>query len=240
MLAGAARLWRMEDAEPQGPARLVTAQDLAALDGPVVICGEPEGARPVPADPATSLGPATAVPGALAFAGLRQAAPPALSRGSEAALAGHLAAAPGFDGVILAVPPGAEETVWAQVSAREIVSFQSVLTPLLRRALDAPPPNTGFEAALEDTLSRPERLAAHLAADRAADAGNALAHLLGAELAAAKPYWLGQPVVLLAEPEEAGPYLRALAAQGVTATRAGFDAALLAGLWQAFAEARAR
>lgn len=69
--------------------------------------------------------------------------------------------------------------------------------------------------ALSDTLSRPERLAAQLrSAQVAGDAAAITGHLVGAELAAAKVYWLGQEVVLLGQ----GPYYDALKVQGVLVT----------------------
>jgi len=73
------------------------------------------------------------------------------------------------------------------------------------------------DAALADSLSRPERLAAHLrqaevAGDRAAMTG----HLLGAELAATRVYWLGQEVVVIGARSKM--YKTALAAQSVPVT----------------------
>ncbi|MFY9240906.1 MAG: 2-dehydro-3-deoxygalactonokinase [Roseovarius sp.] len=98
-----------------------------------------------------------------------------------------------WDGVVLA---GDERRLyWVHVSADEIVSFQGSLTPGLMADLGA----VGMDAgALADTLSRPERLAAQLhRADLAGDAAALTGHLMGAELAAAKPYWLGMEVLNL-------------------------------------------
>lgn len=128
-------------------------------------------------------------------------------------IAGFLDGHPGWDGVIC-VSEG-DINHWVHVSANEAVSAQSFLTPRLTAALaGAETPDPG---ALADSLSRPERLAAHL---RAAEvAGNAQAltgHLVGAELAAARAYWLGQQVAVLA-PTPA-PMAAALKSQGVPCT----------------------
>ena len=107
---------------------------------------------------------------------------------------------------------------WVHLSAGEAVSCQSFLTPRLATAL-----GTGAEAdaqALADTLSRPERLAAHLRAAEVQGAPAALTgHLLGAELAAARPYWLGQSVALVGEQAFTTTRATALEDQGVPVSR---------------------
>lgn len=127
-------------------------------------------------------------------------------------IAGFLAAHDGWDGVIC-VQEG-DVCHWVHVSADEIVSFQSFLTPRLIAALG------GAEAAdieaLADTQSRPERLAAHLR--QAEISGNPAAttgHLFGAELAAARVYWLGQRVAVVTGSKTGAGYVGALEAQGV-------------------------
>jgi len=127
-------------------------------------------------------------------------------------IAGALAKRPNWDGVICASHGDVRH--WIHVSAGEAVSCQSTLTPQLTIALDGttpPDPN-----AVADSLSRPERLAAHLRAaqvtgNRAAITG----HLIGAELAAARPYWLGQQVILIAPDGDASGIGSALLDQGV-------------------------
>ncbi|KZY33303.1 2-dehydro-3-deoxygalactonokinase, partial [Roseovarius sp. HI0049] len=112
-------------------------------------------------------------------------------------LAGFLAEQPGWDGVITATEGAVSH--WIQISAGEAVSSQSFLTPRLIDALggaETPDPD-----AMADSLSRPERLAAHLrAAEVAGNAGALTGHLIGAELAAARAYWLGQQVAVIAPP----------------------------------------
>ncbi len=138
-------------------------------------------------------------------------------------IAGALAAQPDWDGIIILPEP--DVTHWVHVSAREIVSFQGAATGRLTAALGAG--GTAFdEGALGDTLSRPERLAVQLNAAVLTGAGEAvMGHLLGAELAAMRAYWLGQEVRIIGDP---APYADALLLQGVTA-----EAVPRAQAWQA-------
>lgn len=123
--------------------------------------------------------------------------------------AGFLASRENWDGVICAQEGGISH--WLHISADEVVSCQSFLTPRLVESLgggDRPD-----EGALADSLSRPERLAAHLrAAEVAGKSGALTGHLIGAELAAARAYWLGQQVAVIGD--RLG-YAEALRAQGV-------------------------
>jgi 2-dehydro-3-deoxygalactonokinase len=57
--------------------------------------------------------------------GLKQAVPPDVMRGEETQIAGFLAAAPGFDGVLCL--PGTHAK-WVQISAEEVVSFRTFMT----------------------------------------------------------------------------------------------------------------
>ncbi|MCP1169978.1 2-dehydro-3-deoxygalactonokinase [Limimaricola litoreus] len=228
---------------------------------PMIACGM-VGARqgwaeaayaPVPCPP---LSPAlTAVPGRLdawIIPGLSQSDPADVMRGEETQIAGFLALNPGWDGVLCL--PGSHSK-WAHVSAGEVVSFRSFMTGELFAALSAHTvlrhsiPAEGwdeaaFDAGVAETLSRPERLAAALFTIRAADilhgqdgaqARSRLSGLLiGAELAAAKPYWLGQQIGVIGAGGLASLYVRALGAQGAPATQANATAATLAGLTAAW------
>lgn len=122
----------------------------------------------------------------------------------------------GHDGIACRITPAVAH--WVHLSAGEAVSCQSFLTPRLAIALDA-----AAEAdaeALADTLSRPERLAAHLRVAQVRGAPAALTgHLLGAELAAARPYWLGQSVALTGSQAAVTARSAALEAQGVQVSR---------------------
>ena len=142
-------------------------------------------------------------------------------------IGGFLSRQPNWDGVICALDGGISH--WIHISANEAVSAQSFLTPRLIGALGGTaPPDTD---ALADSLSRPERLAGHLrAAEVGGDSAAITGHLLGAELAAARPYWLGQQVVLIAAEDMAATYAAALEAQHVPAERHAPSALLPAGL----------
>lgn len=125
-------------------------------------------------------------------------------------LAGFLASQPNWDGVINATEGPVSH--WIHISAGEAVSSQSFLTPRLVDALGGA--ETPDSAAMADSLSRPERLAAHLRAAEVAGNMQALTgHLIGAELAAARAYWLGQQVAVISPPP--APVATALKAQSV-------------------------
>lgn len=157
--------------------------------------------------------PAPVLPeGAGALGALRQGRPAALlPPEARILIAGALAKRPNWDGIICL--RDVDVTHWVHVSASEIVSFQGVATGRLAAAFAA---GEGFDqAALSDTLARPERLAAQLnAASLDGDGARVIGHLLGAELAAMRVYWLGQGVIII----DAGAlYHEALQALGVEA-----------------------
>ena len=58
--------------------------------------------------------------------------------------------------------------------------------------------------------------------------------LIGAELAAARPYWLGQNIVLIGAPKLSERYRAALALQGALAETADATQTTLAGLTAAY------
>lgn len=180
--------------------------------------------------------------------GLRQTKPADVMRGEETQIAGYLTGRPDFDGVLCL--PGTH-CKWVRISAGEVVSFQTFMTgevfallsghSVLRHSLNEPGfDEAEFLQALSDTLSRPERFAARLFSLRAegliaglspqAARARLSAILIGAELAAARPYWLGQAVVVIGAGSLAGLYAKALTAQGVDATTAPADGMTLAGL----------
>ncbi|SEP96857.1 2-dehydro-3-deoxygalactonokinase [Thalassovita taeanensis] len=117
-----------------------------------------------------------------------------------------------WDGVACVIGP--DRSHWVQISAGEAVSFQSFLTPRLWHALNAG--DAADAQAVADTQSRPERLATHLSsAELRGDFAAIAGHLIGAELSAARPYWLGQQVAVLGDSALVPAYCAALAAQGV-------------------------
>jgi len=234
---------------------------LMAAPTRVLACGMKTGAyHPVPANPAV-LQP-VALPAKdpqldlFALPGLKQTAPPDVMLGDETRIAGYLAVHDGWDGVICL--PGLQ-TCWAHVSAGEIVSFQTFLTGELSLAVSHNPPlfasadlanqnATVFLAELENTLSRPEKLAAALFSVRARDLledqseqqaqARVWGVLIGAELAAARPYWLGQQLAIIATPEIAALYGTALQRQGVPVIIEDANAMALAGLTTAWRQLR--
>jgi 2-dehydro-3-deoxygalactonokinase len=142
-------------------------------------------------------------------------------------IAGYLAGHKNWDGVIWAIE--ADASHWIHVSADEIISFTSFLTPRLRAALNGAD-KPAIEA-IADTMSRPERLASHLRqAELGRDPRAITGHLLGAELAAARPYWLGQQVALITPDGDASGYAAALESQGVPVDVMQADKALAIGL----------
>lgn len=125
-------------------------------------------------------------------------------------IAGALTGRADWDGVVCL--PGDAQTLWVHVSAREIVSFQGAATARLAGVFGVG--DGQMEAgALDDTLARPERLAVQLnSAGMAGDMAGVTGHLIGAELAAMRPFWLGQQILVVGE---AMPYAEALGRQGV-------------------------
>lgn len=210
---------------------------------------------PVPAKPsALSPVPVETADGRLRVSilpGLKQEAPPDVMRGEETQIAGFLAAAPGFDGVLCL--PGTHAK-WIQISAGEVVSFRTFMTgelfdllstrSVLRHSI-APGGSEGdaFAEAVEETLSKPEVLAhklfsiraAHLLKGTAGEIGRARlsGYLIGAELAASRPYWLGQDIVVAGASALAAAYAAALKAQGVTVRTADADPLTRLGLMRA-------
>jgi len=178
--------------------------------------------------------------------GLKQSRPADVMRGEETQIAGFLALNPGWDGVICL--PGTHSK-WVHVSAGEVVSFQTFLTgetfallsgqSVLRHGMSGWD-DAGFDEGLAQGLDRPERLLARLFTLRAEglleglDPATARARLsgllIGAELAAAKPYWLGQRVAVLGAGDLAALYGRALEGLSVPVSAHTVEAATLAGL----------
>lgn len=180
--------------------------------------------------------------------GLMQAGPADVMRGEETQIAGALALHPGFDGVICL--PGTHSK-WVQVSAGEVVSFQTFMTgemfallsthSVLRHGMGGDGwDDAAFDRGLEDGLQRPERIAAQLFRLRAegllagltADAARARLSglLIGTELAAAKPYWLGNRVMLIGAAGLTAHYAAALTRQGVVCETLDATHCTLAGL----------
>jgi len=185
--------------------------------------------------------------------GLRQDAPADVMRGEETQIAGFLARNPGFDGVLCL--PGTHSK-WVLVSAGEVVAFQTFMTgeifalltrqSVLRHSTEgAGWDGAAFAGAVSEGLSHPERVAASLFTLRAEGLLHGLAPdrararlsglLVGAELAGARAYWLGQRVAVIGSARLAGIYAEALGLQGLEAETADVEAMTLAGLTAAHA-----
>lgn len=180
--------------------------------------------------------------------GLKQPNPADVMRGEETQIAGALRLLPGYDGVLCL--PGTHSK-WVQISAGEVVSFQTFMTgelfsllsetSVLRHGMQgAGWDDAAFDLGVSDAISRPERIGARLFSLRAeglisglspAAARSRLSGLLiGIELAAAKPYWLGQRITLVGAEKLSVAYSRALSAQGVAADSLSATDCTLAGL----------
>lgn len=179
--------------------------------------------------------------------GVKQMQPADVMRGEETQIAGFIARHTDFDGVLCL--PGTH-TKWVHISAGEIVSFRTAMTgemyallagqSVLRHSVGAGWDDAAFADAVAETLSKPEALAARLFQIRAENLLHALAPavararlsglLIGAELAAMRPYWLGQAVALIGASDLTNVYAKALSLQGVSAQEACGDAMTLAGL----------
>lgn len=184
--------------------------------------------------------------------GLKQNTPPDVMRGEETQIAGFLAENPDFDGVLCL--PGTHSK-WAHISAGEVVSFRTLMTgelfallsksSVLRHSVGTES-GEGFADAVAETLSRPEVVAAKLFEIRAGDLlrgtpktdcrSRLSGLLIGLELAATRPYWLGQNVALVGATSLTSIYAQALETQGVFAVQVNGPEITLNGLSAAYSE----
>ena len=183
--------------------------------------------------------------------GVAQNRPADIMHGDETRIAGFLRINPKFDGTLCL--PGAR-SAWAQISAGEIVSFQTFLTGELHRTLTrhsllsptlagdagADFDSAAFAEGVDQGRNHPEKLLARLSGLVAEDHADGLPPsaararlsglLIGAELAGARPYWLGAEIAVIAEPALGQLYVTALRAQSAPALAIDREAATLAGL----------
>ena len=180
--------------------------------------------------------------------GVAQDRPADVMRGEETQIAGFLRLNPDWDGTL--VLPGTHNK-WVQISAGEIVSFRTFMTGELFAALTTHTvlrhstggndwDDAAFDAGLRDGLTAPEQLSARLFSIRSESLlhgeapGTARARLsgllIGAELAAARGWWLGARIAVIGAGRVADAYVRALTAQGAAPETADNDAVTLAGL----------
>lgn len=184
--------------------------------------------------------------------GLMQSNPADVMRGEETQIAGFLSLNPNWGGVVCL--PGTH-TKWAQISAEEVVSFQTFMTgdlfaaieenTVLKHSVTSDDWDAGaFDTSVTDAMARPERIAARLFSLRAEGLLNGMSNatararlsglLIGAELAGAKPYWLGQQIAVVGAGPLSALYVRALELQAAPATQVKADAITLAGLAAAY------
>ena len=123
----------------------------------------------------------------------------------SAALGAFVADHTQWDGIVIFAGP---VTTWAHVSAGELISFRSSLAlkmacDVIRdRGLDTPDHlGDAFNDAVGSGLSNPESVFSKLSASVGAETH--LGHVLGADLAAFRSYWLGQDIVILGEGDAA-------------------------------------
>ena len=122
-----------------------------------------------------------------------------------AALGAFVADHAKWDGIVIFAGP---VTTWAHVSAGELISFRSspslkIACDVMRdRGLDIPDQvGEAFNDTVSSGLSNPESVFSKLIAS--VDAETHLGHVLGADLAAFRSYWLGQDIVILGEGDAA-------------------------------------
>ena len=182
------------------------------------------------------------------ISGLAQKNPSDVMRGEETQIAGYLLENPDFDGILCL--PGTH-TKWVQISAKEVVSFTTYMSgelfallsdhSTLRHSIDHEGwDEDAFQTALSDAISKPQYLASRLFSIRAETLLNNLpaetararlsGALIGIELAAARPYWLGQNITIIGDGNVSNLYATALKEQGLSPTIKPVEAMTLKGL----------
>ncbi|ADO42029.1 2-dehydro-3-deoxygalactonokinase [Ketogulonicigenium vulgare] len=210
--------WQMRGAEVQ---RAFALDGGALPDLPIVACG----IGGVPAMPVPTI-PLHLAAGAQQklLAPLIQSDTGAVTMGHEARIIGWLRAAGDWDGAICLCH---SRTIWAHVSAGEVIGLRASLTGEISDFLaDGQGEGGDFDAAVADGYARPEQLLSRLATTSGRAAQQGL--LIGADLAGAKHWWLGQDIVVIGPRADA--YARALAQLGASPRTAPDDATTLAGL----------
>ena len=184
--------------------------------------------------------------------GLKQNNPADVMRGEETQIRGFLSDFADFDGVVCL--PGTH-TKWVHVSAGEVISFRTFISgelfalmseySVLKHSVNSEGwSDQEFKSAVSESISNPQKIFSHFFNLRADDLLNNVAkpvlrsklsgYIIGAELAGAKPYWLGQNVVILADNNLSKIYKAALEVQGIFAQEVDATKCTLDGLAQAF------
>ena len=186
--------------------------------------------------------------------GLKQMSPADVMRGEETQIKGFLALNKGFAGIICL--PGTH-TKWVHVSAGEMISFQTFMTgeifsllskqSVLKHNMDRDSWDSDvFLSSVADSMSRPAAFSASLFSMRAQslvctdrdqffqNRSRLSGLLIGMELVAARPYWLGQAVAVLGDVKISKPYTEALQGQGIPVLLADAERMTLEGLKSAY------
>ena len=184
--------------------------------------------------------------------GLRQDNPADVMRGEETQIRGFLSIFSNFDGIICL--PGTH-TKWVHVSAGEVISFRTFMSgelfdllskySVLKHSVKSDGWNhKEFKSAVSESISNPQKIfsdffklrADHLLkqVEQSELRSKLSGYIIGAELAGAKPYWLGQNVVILGNNNLSKIYKIALEGQGIFAQQIDATECTLNGLAQAF------
>ena len=184
--------------------------------------------------------------------GLRQDNPADVMRGEETQIRGFLSIFSNFDGIICL--PGTH-TKWVHVSAGEVISFRTFMSgelfdllskySVLKHSVKSYGWNDKeFRSAVSESISNPQKIfsdffklrADHLLkqVEQSELRSKLSGYIIGVELAGAKPYWLGQNVVILGNDNLSKIYKTALEGQGIFAQEIDATECTLNGLAQAF------
>ena len=184
--------------------------------------------------------------------GLRQDNPADIMRGEETQIRGFLSNFSNFDGIICL--PGTH-TKWVHVSAGEVISFRTFMSgelfdllskySVLKHSVKSDDWNDKeFRSAVSESISNPQKIfsdffklrADHLLkqVEQSELKSKLSGYIIGVELAGAKPYWLGQNVVILGNDYLSKIYKTALEGQGIFAQEIDATECTLNGLAQAF------
>ena len=184
--------------------------------------------------------------------GLRQDNPADVMRGEETQIRGFLSIFSNFDGIICL--PGTH-TKWVHVSAGEVISFRTFMSgelfdllskySVLKHSVKSDGwSDKEFKSAVSESISNPQKIfsdffklrADHLLkqVEQSELRSKLSGYIIGVELAGAKPYWLGQNVVILGNDNLSKIYKTALEGQGIFAQEIDATECTLNGLAQAF------
>ena len=186
--------------------------------------------------------------------GIKQISPPDVMRGEETQIKGFLSLNKDFDGIICL--PGTH-TKWVHVSAGELVSFQTFMTgeifsllskqSVLKHNMNYDSWDSDiFLSSVGDSISQPAVFSSALFSMRAqslvSTGANKFAQnfsrlsglLIGMELVASRPYWLGQNVAVIGDTKIANAYFEALKGQGIHLMMANAERMTLEGLKSAY------